>query len=159
MSENLSGLASLYRSQPFFENFQRLIARLYKKQLEKLGWDPLPGESSRTGTLRETVIRMMGIANDEKVTKEAYDRFMRYKENPEANPIAGDLRCAIFRLALRHDEAVVLRGLMEIYEKSTFPEEQRDCLSVMGKVKDIQRHSEVLEYAFHSGKVRFNCRV
>ena len=97
---------------------------------------------------------MMAIAGDKDVMKEAYDRFMKYKEQPEANPLGGDLRPVIFKLALRFNETAVLPALKEIYERSTFPEEQRDCLGVMGKVEDPLRHSEVFEYALFSGKVR-----
>jgi hypothetical protein len=90
--------------------------------------------------MRGTVISMMAISGDKEVMKEAYDRFMKYKEQQEANPLGGDLRPVIFKLALHFDEAAVLPALKEIFERSTFPEEQRDCLGVMGKVEDPLRH-------------------
>jgi aminopeptidase 2 len=154
LSENLSGLSSLYRSEPFYGKFKQFICGLYSRQVKKLGWEAHPDESARTGTMRGTAISMMAISGDNEVMKEAYDRFMKYKEQPEANPLGGDLRPVIFKLALRFDEAVVLPALKEIYERSTFPEEQRDCLGVMGKVEDPLRHSEVFEYTIFSGKVR-----
>jgi hypothetical protein len=154
LSENLLGLSSLYRSEPFYVEFKQFIGGLYSRQMKKLGWEAHPDESARTGTMRGTVISMMAISGDKEVMKEAYVRFMKYKEQPEANPLGGDLRPVIFKLALRFDEAAVLPILKEIYERSTFPEEQRDCLGVMGKVKDPSRHSEVFEYTLFSGKVR-----
>jgi len=97
----------------------------------------------------------MGIANDSDVLKEAFNRFMAYKEDRQRSTIPGDLQKSIFRCALRHDEAIVYSALKEIAEDpDTFPEEQRNCLSVMGSVKDGQRHAEMLDYVFFSGKVR-----
>lgn len=154
LSENLSGLSSLYRSEPFYGKFKQFIRGLYSRRVKKLGWEARPNESARTGTMRGTAISMMAISGDEEVTKEAYDRFMKYKEQPEANPLGGDLRPVIFKLALRFDEAAVLLALKEIYERSTFPEEQRDCLGVMGNVEDPLCHFEVFKYTLFSGKVR-----
>jgi hypothetical protein len=159
LSENLSGLASLYRSEPFFRQYQNFISATYTRQMEKLGWDAVPKESSRAGTLRAKILAMMGVSHDESVLNEAYKRFMLYKEDPTRSPISGDLRIVVFSLALRHDEATVLQALKEIYEQSTFPEELRDALGVMGRVKDPSRISEVFEYSLYSGKVRFILEV
>jgi ERAP1-like C-terminal domain len=44
--------------------------------------------------------------------------------------------------------------LKEIYESTSFPEEQRDCLSILGCVQEPKLHREMLDYIFFSGKVR-----
>ena len=153
LSENLVGLASLYRAEPFYGKFQNFIGSLYGRQMNKLGWDIVPNESSRTGTLRSTVINMMGLAGNDAVIEEAYNRFCKFRSNPTENPIIGDLRSTIFSLALLKDEVGVFSALKEIYEGSSFPEEQRTCLSAMGRVKDPALHAEVYEYTLFSGKV------
>ena len=152
LSENLSDLCRLYRSQEYFPKFQAYIAKIYAKQLQILGWDAQDGESQRTGTLRASVINMMGKAGDVGVRAEAFRRFSEYAKGGVGIP--GDLQGVVFRLALRHDEAQVFPSLKRIYEESTFPEEQRNCLTAMGSVQDMTRHAEMLEYALFSGKVR-----
>jgi len=152
LSENLSSLATLFRSEPFFAKFQSWLKKLYTRQMQILGWDTKEGETARTGTLRSTVISMLGIARDPDVLKISFDRFMAYKKDPDSIP--GDLRLSVFRCAMRHDEATAFDGLKEIYEGSSFPEEQRNCLTVMGCVTDSDRHAAMFDYVFNSGKVR-----
>lgn len=122
--------------------------------MERLGWDGVPGESQRVGTLRGTIIDMLGMAGDMSVCKEAYRRFCEFESSPESANIPGDLQPIIFRNALRLNEEEVYPMLKRIFEKSSFPEEQKNCLSVMGCVKDPKRHLEMLEYTLFSGRVR-----
>ncbi|KAI2509760.1 metalloaminopeptidase [Fragilaria crotonensis] len=152
LSENLGDLCRLYRSQPFFSKFQSYLIKIYTKQFDILGWDAKDGESQRTGTLRASVISMMGRAGDESICAEAHRRFCDYVTHGIGIP--GDLQGIVFRLALRYDEAQVYPSLRNLYEASTFPEEQRNCLSAMGSVQDRGRHLEMLEYTLFSGKVR-----
>jgi aminopeptidase N len=154
LSDNLSSLANLFRSEDFYPQFQKFLRKIYSRQMDKLGWESKEGEPQRTGTLRGTIIRMMGLAGDEAVIKESYDRFMAFKQSPDSSPIDGDLRGPIFRCALRHDEATVAVALKQLYETSSFPEEQRTCLSVLGCVKDEKLHAEMLRYTLFSGNVR-----
>lgn len=154
LSENLAGLAALYRSEPFFEKYQSFLRMLYSKHMERLGWDAADGESQRVGTLRATIINMLGMAADESVCEEAFKRFCEYASNPEGNNVPGDLQRIMFRNALRHNEEEIYPMLMRIYENSSFPEEQRNCLSVLGCVKNMKRHQEMLDYTLFSGRVR-----
>ena len=154
LSESLANLASLYRSEPFFEKYQSFLQTLYSKHMTRLGWDALPGESQRIGTLRGTIINMLGTAGDQSVCEEAYRRFCEYASDPEGSNVPGDLQQIMFRNALRFKEKEAYPMLKRIYENSEFPEEQRNCLSAMGCVTDMKLHKEMLEYTFSSGKVR-----
>jgi puromycin-sensitive aminopeptidase len=154
LSENLASLATMIRSEPYFHRFQDLLRGLYSRQMDLLGWVAKSGEDSRTGTLRATTIGMLAIADDPCVLRKAYDEFMAFRRDPAGAPIAGDLQKTIFRCALKYDESTVYNELKQLYEKSSFPEEQRNCLSVLGCVKNSGLHREMLHYAFHSGNVR-----
>lgn len=97
----------------------------------------------------------MGLSGDESVMKKAFEVFCAYKKDPKGSSVPGDLQGAIFRCALRHDEKSVFEGLREIYEANgTSPEEKRECLIVMGKVKDTDSRQKMLDYVFWSGFVR-----
>jgi aminopeptidase N len=111
-------------------------------------------ESGRVGTLRSTVISMLGRASDADVIKKSYDLFSEYMNDSPSSSIPGDLRSTVFHCALKHDEGVVFAALRSIFEASSSPEEQRDCLDAMGCVRDIDRHATMLEYVYNSGKVR-----
>ena len=43
---------------------------------------------------------------------------------------------------------------MDLYSKTTFPEEQRNLMLTLGEVKDPRLHAEVREWALWSGAVR-----
>jgi aminopeptidase N len=158
LSSNLSSLASLYRSESFYPELQEFLRKLYVKQAESLGWEASPTESARTGTLRGTVLSMMGKAKDPAVLKEAYRRFVELtKETSIDGVVSGDIQSVLFRLALMQDESTVFGALKTIYEEQgskLSPETQRDILVVMGCVQDSKRHSDMLDYIFFSGKVR-----
>jgi len=160
LSSNLSSLASLYRSEKCYPKLQNYIRNIYKKQAEQLGWEPAPTDGARTGSLRATVLHMMGIANDSTIIREAYCRFMTIAKADASSSdgvslLSGDIRRVLFRLALRHDEAIVYATLKRLFEQqgSLSPEIQRDCLVVMGNVQDPKFHSEMLDYTVFSGKV------
>ena len=152
LSENLENLVSLYRSEEFFDKFQTYLRNIFSSHFGRLGWDAKEDDGARTGTLRGTIVSMMSAAGDNSVRHEGFRRFCAYEQHGVEIP--GDLQLIIFKLAMCHDEAHTLAALKSIYEKTTFPEEQRNCLDVLGSVKDMSRHADMLNYALFSGKVR-----
>lgn len=155
LSENLARLASLYRSESFFPQFQLFLRRIYKRQMERLGWHAGDNESARTRTLRATVIGIMARTGEEAVLKRAFDIFMETNRTSEAEKIPGDLQRTVMLAAMRYNEASVFQAAKEMFERGdSLPEEQRNCLLVMGCVSDKVRHEEVLEYVLFSGRVR-----
>jgi aminopeptidase N len=97
----------------------------------------------------------MGLTGDKGVMKKAYEVFSVHRSDPNGSPIPGDLQGAIFRCALRYEEMAVFDGLREIYEgPGASPEEKRECLMVMGKVKDTVLRQKMMDYVFWSGFVR-----
>ena len=153
LAENLSTIASVFRSEPSFGKYQTLLRAIFRKQFDKLGWHAKDGESPRIGTLRGTMIDILGIAGDNDVISESHNCFQSFCQGQLAIP--GDLQGPIFRCALRHDEDSVFAKLqMRVEDPQTSPEERRYCLQTMGRVKDPQRHAMMLDYVVFSGKVR-----
>ena len=155
LSGNLAALASLYKSEPFFAKFQGFLRTIYANQMKKIGWDKRQTDDEDTGTLRSTIISMMGLAGDTGVLEEALRRFKAFVEDPNTSLVTADVRTAVFRTALRADESLVSADLKRIFETSDDQGVQRSCLSVLGRVKDSKRHAEMLDYVLFSGKVRY----
>lgn len=155
LSENLAGLASLLREETCFDLFQKYLLSIYSRQMSHYGFDPVPGEPARSGTLRATIIGMMCTAGDSSVLEESLRRFDACCDNITENPIHGDLQKVIFKGAVQKDEKRAYEALRKMYETSTFPEEQRNCLVAMGSIRDPMRHAQMLEYTLFSGKVRY----
>lgn len=156
LSSNLSSLASLYRSESFYPKFQEYLRKIFAKQATILGWEASPTESARTGTMRGSVLRMMGMAMDATVLEEASRRFMELaRKESLQDAVSGDIQRVLFRLALRQDEQKVFPVLKKAFEEdlTLSPTTQRDCLVVMGCVTDPKLHLEMLDFLF-SGRVR-----
>jgi len=155
LSENLSSVARVFRSESFFGKLQAFLASLYRKQYDLLGWEAKPDETPRTATLRSTVIEMMGMAGDTSVKEQAMDYFLDLTAPAPSRSVPGDLQRVIFKLALKYDEATVCNTLKGIYETvDGSPEEKRNCLTTIGSVVDPTRHAEMMDYVLFSGKVR-----
>jgi len=160
LSENLSYLASLYRSEPFYPKLQSFLRHVYAKQMARLGWgdeEDRKGEKTdiREGSFRATVIGVLGIrANDVTVKKEALRRFKAYVDDPESNPLNGDMRDTIFKIAIRENEKEVYSSLKSMHDKINYPEERRNCLTTMASVSDMGLHAEMIGFVLFSGKVR-----
>lgn len=155
LSSDLAALASLYKSEPFFAKFQGFLQNIYAKQMEKIGWDKSQTDDEDTGTLRATIINMMGCAGDTGVLEEALRRFKAFVEDPSTSLVTADVRTVVFRTALRADESLVSADLKRIFETSADQGVQRSALSVLGRVKDSNRHAKMLDYVLSSGKVRY----
>jgi len=151
----LAALASLYKSEPFFAKFQGFLKNIYANQMENIGWDKSQTDDEDTGTLRATIINMMGSTGDTGVLEEALRRFKAFVEDPSTSLVTADVRTAVFRTALRADESLVSADLKRIFEMSADQGVQRSCLSVLGRVKDSNRHARMLDYVLFSGKVRY----
>ena len=104
------------------------------------------------GSLRATIIRVLGIAGSKLVQEESSRRFELFVQDKAT--ISGDLRGVIFKIAMDVSEKETFAILQSIFEQSNFPEVQRDCLIAMGRCKNMRRHSEMIEYVLYSGKVR-----
>jgi len=158
LSENIGNLVSLYRSETFFPKFQEFVRGMYSKQMELLGWTAQPGENQRTGTLRGTIISILTSAGDQAVLETSSQWFAAYAKGEREIP--GDLRRIVFKAALRFDElnpdsdGSTFDTLKQLYEQSSFPEDQRNYLAVIGSVKDMKKHREILDYTLFSGSVR-----
>ena len=155
LAENLSSLASLWKNEKYFPKFQVFLKNIFSKQMTIIGWETLPTDDKRTGSLRSTVISMLGLAADDDVCAESLRLFKSYVTDPVGKALDGDLRTAIFRNALRADEEYTFTELKRIYEGNSSPDIQRSALLTLGRVKDEKRHREMLEYTLYSGKVRF----
>lgn len=156
LAENLESLATLFRSEDFFPKYRSFLRAIFSKQLSVLGWEAKdPDESPRAGTLRATAIRMLCIAGDTDVQRKAFEKFRDFENDPQTAGISGDIQEVVFAGALRYNEEYVHKSLRSIFEnRSTFPEEQRNILSVLGSVKDPKLHEEYLNYVLFSGRVR-----
>jgi puromycin-sensitive aminopeptidase len=85
------------------------VRTLIRPAFDRLTWDPQPGEDERTGTLRASLVGVLGtVGADEEIRAEAARRFERYVE--DHSTIAADLVAPATRLATqRSSTATAIR--------------------------------------------------
>lgn len=123
----------------------------FSRILEKLGWEPMTGESPTDALLRELAIRYMGFVEDEAVVKKAAEYFEKYAKNKiKLNP---DIRSPVFNIVAANGNEKTYNEFMNLYNKTQSPEEKRAILIALGNFKDKRLLERVLGFAI-SGKVR-----
>ncbi len=112
------------------ETVRRELRELFVPQLERLGWDPKPGEGELAPQLRSIVILTLGtIGQDEDVRKEAVRRF-------EADEMDGDIAQSILRVVASQDRPGDYETYLERHRHAATPQEDMRYLTALGGFSD-----------------------
>lgn len=124
----------LQQGAPGRPAFRSWAIRLLRPQLERLGWEPKPGESELIPPLRTDVIARLARYGDEDVRTEAASRFARYLADPAS--LKGDLRGTIIGLAGRFADLATFEELLARAQRETSTELRRELLGAVGAAQD-----------------------
>ncbi len=106
--------------RPLLQAFVRRIAR---PVLDELGWDPVPGEAERLGTLRARLLAALGtLGADADIAAEARDRLVRYFRDPST--LAPDLVSAVVSIVAFSGEEEEYRLMSERFRGAVTPQDQ-----------------------------------
>jgi aminopeptidase N len=101
----LSALGRHYRDGEPAHAYRGWVRKELAPVLARVGWDPKPGESDSTATLRASLLQALAEADDESVIAEARKRFQRFTADPRA--LGAETRGAVLSvIALRADSAL-----------------------------------------------------
>lgn len=162
-SGNVSALASLHRDESYYPALQKFIGDLYAQMFKSYGWENTADtkDTYTAGLIRATILPLLGLSGDQAVQSEAVQRLQKFLDNPtkNSNLIAGDLRGAVYSIAMKADNNLKIRDdLIKFYENSDSAEEKCRILGALGSVSgkganDKQIILDNLKYGF-SDKVR-----
>ena len=103
--------------------------------LERMGWDPDPGEDQRRGTLRSRVIAALGILGaDDEVRATAARRFAAYQDDSSA--IHPDLVTAVVHVVASAGGAAAYETMRRRLQAATTPQEQIRYLYALAQSDD-----------------------
>jgi puromycin-sensitive aminopeptidase len=109
---------------------RRELRELFVPPLERLGWDPKPGEGELAPQLRSVVILTLGTTGqDEDVRKEAVRRF-------EADEMDGDIALSILRVVASQDRPGDYETYLERHRHAATPQEDLRYLAALGGFRD-----------------------
>ena len=153
ISANLNRLDSLVATQPFHEEFKKLVKSIYKSIGQKVGWDPEPGESELDSLMRATVLGQLGKYGDKDTLSKSKSLFSEYQTNPEAiNP---DLRGVVFNLAAQQGDDLIYKTIWDLHDRSKSEEEKVRLLRSLGSFTQNQILENTLEKSL-SDSVRYH---
>lgn len=141
---NLLQLSHILLNTNFHHEFQAFVRRLVKPIAQKLGWDPLPGESGLQGMCRATILRTLGISGDQETIEEAKRRF---EAHLAGKSIPADLRSAVYASVLYDADESVLNKFIELHNSSDLQEEKMRIATSLGAVRKEELIKKVLEFA------------
>jgi aminopeptidase N len=116
---------------PQQEKFRRYAGSLLRPMFETLGWEPKAGESFGAGTLRASLIAILGNLNDSEIIAGCRERFEKYVTNPVS--LAPDLRGAVLRVVGRYASEKTWNNLHELGLKTTSIEEKQNYYNALAE--------------------------
>lgn len=114
------------RGTPHRDTYHRWVRDLMQDQYARLGWDPVPGESTTDAQLRTTVIYRLGRYGDPAVIAEASRRFERFLEDPAT--LDGNMRPVVLNLVGRYADEETYNLLWDFYQTALDTESKRSYL-------------------------------
>ncbi|MDB6017722.1 MAG: Aminopeptidase [Pedosphaera sp.] len=116
-------IAELERGQPGRAAFREYACSLLRPQLQRLGWDRKPNESSPDSLLRSRVITDLGNFGDQAVIAQARARYENFLLRPES--LAADLRWPVLTMVGRYSDRKTYDQLHELARNAKGTEERQ----------------------------------
>jgi aminopeptidase N len=111
----------------------------------RVGWDPRPGESDSTATLRAKVLQALAEADDESVLAEARRRFQRFSADPRA--LSGESRSAVLNVVALHADSALWERLHVLARDARSELEQDQLYEMLGNARDPALAQRALDLA------------
>ena len=130
---------------PQHQKFQRYAQSLLRPTFETLGWEPKAGEPLSAGTLRASLISILGDLNDSEIIAGCRERFEKYVTDPAS--LAPDLRRAVLKVVGRYADEKTWERLHDFGSKTTSIEEKQDYYNALAEASDPKLVKKTLSIA------------
>lgn len=113
------------------DNLRETLAGLYGAALNRLGWEPRPGDSARETELRGALIGAMGAgARDADAIRRSRDLHAKYLEDPSS--IEPNIAAAVARVVASNGTADDYAVFTQRFKNATTPQEERRYQTQLG---------------------------
>jgi aminopeptidase N len=130
---------------PQQQKFQRYARSLLRPTFETLGWEPKAGEPLSAGTLRASLISILGDLNDSEIIAGCGERFEKYVTDPAS--LAPDLRGAVLKVVGRYANEKTWERLHDFGLKTTSIEEKQNYYNALAEASDPKLVRKTLSIA------------
>src|SRR5213592_3709252 len=119
---------------PEREKFQRYARSLLRPAFDSLGWESKEGEPPTAGSLRASLINLLGDLDDREIIAGCRERFAKYLANPAS--LAPDLRPPVFAVVGRYADEKTWTKLHELGLKTTSIGEKQNYYDALACATD-----------------------
>ncbi|CAH1959838.1 unnamed protein product [Acanthoscelides obtectus] len=147
----LGRLSQLLGHTDFLKDYNKYQKVLLEKIYIRLGWKVRNGETHLNTMLRGLVLGRLAWIDDEKIMKEAKQRFRNHVTCEEVLP--ADIRSACYKTALRAGGSTDFETLLFLYRVTDLNEEKERISRALGAAKDPYLLEKALMFAM-SDEVR-----
>lgn len=116
-------LNRLLAGDPIRPRFQQFARALLRPAFDRAGWEAKPGEKAKTGLLRVSLIRGLGVLNDSDVIAGCRARFDSFLSDPSS--VSPDLRPAVLSVVGRYADSATWEKLHQRGLKTNSIEEKQ----------------------------------
>lgn len=128
--------------QPKFMAFGRRMLAFIGSTIS---WDPRPDEGHKDKLLRNVILDLLYVFEDENTSVEAQKRFEAHKNG--TTPLWSDIRGTVYKTVLRSADAATYETFLELYRQETLQEEKERILYALAAIKDDDLQAAVLKFA------------
>ena len=147
ISSSLSKVRSVFSSnKEVADGLKKYVLKLVSPAAESIGWEFSDKEDYLTGQLRKLLIAMAGGAGHESIIAEAKRRFDSWKSG-DASAIHPNLRSVVFNMNVARGGEAEYQAVKDEYVKTTSVNGKEICLSAMGRTKNPELATDLLDFA------------
>lgn len=152
LSANLRSLETLISDEPYHPQFEAFARDVFRTIVQKMGWDPKPGEGHLQSLLRGTILGQMGLYGDAETLAEAQRRFEDFLKDPAS--LHPDLRGVVYSLAAREGDRATYDTLWDLERRATLHEEKVRFLGAVARFRQPELLQETLARSLQPAEVR-----
>ena len=128
---------------PSLEDYTRPFAdKLSQSQVERLGWDEKPGESTADQKLRGLVLGLSAYGENPATVAKATELFNGYKAS--GTPLPAELRDLIFTVPIKNGDAEAFEFLLNLHDTTTNADLKSDATGALTATRDAERGKQLL---------------
>ena len=139
----LGSIRAVMNDNAVREGMKPYVRKLVDKELNRLGWEPVDGESYFDSLLRPTILALAAVSDHESVVKHALQLFK--KTSSKSNTIQPDIRGLVYVTAARHGGDAEFKKLHAMHNASTSSEERLNICSALCSFEQPELYKKALE--------------
>lgn len=128
------------------EKYAAYVRRTLRPKLDRIGWQPQPGETENTSYLRGILVGTLGtIGNDDEVISFSYARFVA--DRTPGHEIDADSASGVLTVVAAHASRAIYETILDRYRHPTSPLDENRYEFSLTAVTDLGLAREIYELA------------